>query len=130
MKANLMKRAHQIAKNLEGDYRARMSLALRQAWKEVKKVNKKVELVRLTGTEKQIAWAEDIRKANISHLQDCLKDFELRAARGDDFPEIRATLQKAIEGLMTQPTEAKWWIEHKRVAWAIEQRIILAHKNQ
>jgi len=125
-----MKRAHQIAKNLEGDYRARMSLALRQAWKEVKKVDKKVELVRLTGTEKQIAWAEDIRKANISHLQDCLQGFELRAARGDDFPEIRATLQKAIDGLMTQPTEAKWWIEHRRVAWAIEQRIILAHKNQ
>lgn len=129
MKKNVMKRAHQIAKGLEGDYRARMSIALRQAWKEVKKVEK-VELVKLTGTEKQIAWAEEIRKANISHLQDSLKDFELRAARGDDFPEIRAALQKAIEGLMTQPTEAKWWIEHKRVAWAIEQRIILSYKNQ
>ena len=35
MKRNVMKRAHQIAKTLEGDYRARMSLALRQAWKEV-----------------------------------------------------------------------------------------------
>jgi len=126
MKRNVMKKAHQIAKGLEGDYRIRMSLALRQAWKEVKKV----ELVKLTGTEKQIAWAEEIRKANISHLQDCLNNFELRAARGDDFPEIRAALQKAIEGLMTQPTEAKWWIEHRRVAWAIEQRIILAHKNQ
>ena len=126
MRRNVMMRAHQIAKGLEGDYRARMSLALRQAWKEAKKV----ELVKLTGTEKQIAWAEEIRKANISHLQDSLKDFELRAARGDDFPEIRAALQKAIEGLMTQPTEAKWWIEHKRVARAIEQRIILSYKNK
>lgn len=36
MKRNVMMRAHQIAKGLEGDYRARMSLALRQAWKEVK----------------------------------------------------------------------------------------------
>ena len=89
-----------------------------------------MELVKLTGTEKQIAWAEEIRKANISHLQDCLRGFELRAARGDDFPEIRAALQKAIEGLQTKPTEAKWWIEHKRVAWAIEQRIILSYKNQ
>ena len=35
MKRNVMMRAHQIAKGLEGDYRARMSLALRQAWKEV-----------------------------------------------------------------------------------------------
>jgi len=36
MKRNVMKRAHQIAKSLEGDYRARMSLALRKAWKEEK----------------------------------------------------------------------------------------------
>jgi hypothetical protein len=35
MKRNLMKRAHEIARSLEGDYRARMSIALRQAWKEV-----------------------------------------------------------------------------------------------
>ena len=32
----IMKRAHQIAKGLEGDYRARMSLALRKAWQENK----------------------------------------------------------------------------------------------
>ena len=31
----VMIRAHEIAKGLEGDYRARMSIALRQAWKEV-----------------------------------------------------------------------------------------------
>lgn len=36
MRRNVMMRAHQIAKGLEGDYRARMSLALRQAWKEEK----------------------------------------------------------------------------------------------
>lgn len=88
-----------------------------------------MKLVKLTGTEKQVAWAEEIRKANISHLQDCLRSFELRAARGDDFPEIRAALQKAIKGLMAQP-DAKWWIEHRRCAWAIEQRIILACKKQ
>ena len=83
-----------------------------------------MELVKLTGTPKQVGWAEEIRKANIAHLQDRLRDFELRAARGDDFPEIRAALQKAIEGLMAQPTEARWWIEHRRIAWVIEQKII------
>jgi len=87
-----------------------------------------VELVKLTGTEKQVAWAEEIRKANIAHLQDCLRDFEFRAARGDDFPEIRAGLQKAIEGLRAQP-EAKWWIEHKRIGWVIEQKIISSYKK-
>ena len=46
MKRNLMKRAHQIAKGLEGDYQARMSLALRQAWKEEKGMgNEATELI-------------------------------------------------------------------------------------
>jgi hypothetical protein len=44
MKKNVMMRAHQIAKSLEGDYRARLSLALRQAWKEEKEVGKEQEL--------------------------------------------------------------------------------------
>jgi len=46
MKRNVMKRAHLIAKGLEGDYRARMSLALRQAWKEERGLTVK-ELVEL-----------------------------------------------------------------------------------
>ena len=42
MKRSLMKRAHEIARSLEGDYIARMSLALRQAWREVKEVRNMV----------------------------------------------------------------------------------------
>ena len=41
MKRNLMERAHEIARSLEGDYRARMSLALRQAWKEERRMKMK-----------------------------------------------------------------------------------------
>lgn len=33
-KAQIMKRAHEIARTLEGDYMAKMSMALRQAWAE------------------------------------------------------------------------------------------------
>lgn len=36
-KAQIMKRAHEIARTLEGNYRARMSIALRQAWAESRK---------------------------------------------------------------------------------------------
>ena len=36
MRRKVMMRAHEIAKGLEGNYRARMSMALRQAWKEEK----------------------------------------------------------------------------------------------
>lgn len=47
MKRNVMMRAHQIAKSLEGDYHARMSLALRKAWKEVKKVNRISKIIKV-----------------------------------------------------------------------------------
>ena len=83
-----------------------------------------MELVKLTGSEKQIAWAEDIRRGNIEYLKDQIENFEQRAARGDDFPEIRASLQKALKGLTTQFSEAKWWIEHRRIAWVLVQKII------
>jgi hypothetical protein len=45
-KSNLFKKAHKIARTLEGDYSARLALALRQVWSEIKggsKVNKLVE---------------------------------------------------------------------------------------
>ena len=36
MMKNIMKRAHELAKKMEGDYTARLALALRQAWREAR----------------------------------------------------------------------------------------------
>ena len=36
MKAKIMKRAHEFARKMEGDYAARLALALRQAWREAR----------------------------------------------------------------------------------------------
>src|SRR5690606_15589713 len=36
---DIMIRAHEIARTMEGDYAARMSFALRQAWREAKVAN-------------------------------------------------------------------------------------------
>ena len=41
MMKKIMKRAHEIAKTMAGDYLARMSYALRQAWAEAKASTKK-----------------------------------------------------------------------------------------
>jgi len=54
-----MKRAHELARTMEGDYRARMSLALRIVWEEkkVKKIEKKLEnssIVKLGNHESKI----------------------------------------------------------------------------
>ena len=69
MKRNIMKRAHEIARTLIGDWYARLALALRQAWREAK------EMVKLVGSEKQVAWAEEIRdgyKRTLAVLKDAL----------------------------------------------------------
>ena len=46
----IMKRAHELAKEMEGDYRARMSLALRQAWREEKEESKEMKKERVKVT--------------------------------------------------------------------------------
>ena len=49
MKRNVMTRAHAIARTMEGDYRARLSLALRIAWEEEKVGNTKFEVQKSFG---------------------------------------------------------------------------------
>lgn len=44
MMKQIMKRAHEIAKELEGDYMARMSIALRMAWAEFRTETEKTEM--------------------------------------------------------------------------------------
>ena len=46
MKAKIMKRAHELARKMEGDYTARLALALRQAWKEARQPKSVVYSVR------------------------------------------------------------------------------------
>ncbi|MBB5324924.1 hypothetical protein HNQ34_002022, partial [Anoxybacillus tepidamans] len=59
-KKEIMKKAVALAKTMVGDWVARMALALKTVWAEVKKMGEKV-LPALKGTEKQVAWANDIR---------------------------------------------------------------------
>lgn len=62
MKAQIMKRAWEIFRTMVGERLAKLSAALKQAWAEFKNGVKKMAK-QLKGSEKQIAWAEDIRKA-------------------------------------------------------------------
>ena len=128
MKRNLMMRAHELARNLEGDYRARMSLALRQAWKE----EKEMEMVKLVGTEKQVAWAEDIRRENIEYLEKRIQNFERRAAAtGQEFPEVIAHFNQCITEFKTLDkfASAKWWIEHRNCGQFFDQSLMKRLQN-
>lgn len=78
-KSNLMSRAHKIAKTLIGNYSARLSLALKMVWAEIKKgVNTMVEMV---GTEKQVNYAKDLKDAVKSAKE---KIFEKMQNKGFD----------------------------------------------
>lgn len=58
-KSNLMSKAHKIAKTLIGNYSARLSLALKMVWAEIKKGVKMVEMI---GSEKQVKYAQDLKE--------------------------------------------------------------------
>lgn len=66
--------------------------------------NKNVEagMVALTGSEKQIAWAEKIRAKAIDDL-DAIKTQE----------EKDETFKAKIKTILLEQSESKWWIENK-----------------
>src|SRR5690554_3134966 len=79
----IMVRAHALAKQMEGDYQARLALGLRMAWAETKN-KEETEVKELTGSPKQIAWAEDIRAMYAKRIPalmeavEIMKDFSQR----------------------------------------------------
>lgn len=70
-KREMMIKAHEMAKKMVGDYSARLSLALRTLWATIKKgaIDTVKAIKNLTGSEKQIAWAEDIRSRYTETLE-------------------------------------------------------------
>jgi hypothetical protein len=105
MKINVrkvMKRAVELAKDMIGDWMARMALALRQAWKEAKRIAAdQTGSIKLMGSEKQIKWAEDIRKVVVENIDSVFsvldKSFEENKKEMSDKKLERA--EKAIEEL-------------------------------
>ena len=87
----IMKRAHELAKVMEGDYQARLALGLKQAWKETKEV--KLEDVReIVKTDGNANW--DAREwANYGKVRVYL-NFK---GKGQGFLEIVDGVIKNIE---------------------------------
>ena len=75
----LMKKAHQMTKEIkaeypEVDYKFQLGLCISYLSKNEKKED--VEMVELKGTEKQVKWAEDIRKEVVEKLQNAKNEYE------------------------------------------------------
>ena len=70
------------------------------------------EYVTLSGSEKQIAWAEKIRSTYVAdncNKLDRLIDLHRNMVNSKDL----ADTLKAIENIVNQNSEAKFWIENK-----------------
>lgn len=134
----IMKKAHELARKMVGDYAARLTLALRQVWKELKNMI----LPELKGTDKQVKWANDIRKIFVENVDAALemakklieeeieseKEY-VRNNKNKDDKEARYYVKKAerlipkleeeygnliktAKSVATEKTEAKFWIEN------------------
>lgn len=79
MKKEVMKRAWEIYRTLEGDRNAKLSQALKQAWAEVKtEATTEIVLPELIGSEKQVAWAESIRKNYVKRMYEYINSDEIK----------------------------------------------------
>lgn len=103
---NVMVRAWEIAKEgvkkFGGKVKEYFAMALKLAWKEAKRIAaNEVGAIQLTGSEKQIKWAEDIRKVVVENIDSVFavldKSFEENKNELSERKLERA--EKAIEEL-------------------------------
>lgn len=83
---NIMIEAHRMTKEIknnspEVDYRAQLGLCLSFLMMN-KKEEKVMEMAKLEGSEKQIKWAEDLRKEFIKRVQKCKSMFNVSSEKG------------------------------------------------
>ncbi|MGL5972068.1 MAG: hypothetical protein ACRCZL_08735 [Cetobacterium sp.] len=110
-----MVRIHELAKEMEGDYVARLALAFREV--------ANVETPALVGSEKQVAWATEI-KAKM--LKAAVRAVVILSAF--DNKKAVSSVEKttaAIETLINM-TSAKWFIENRE---QVEQLELLEEEN-
>lgn len=95
---NAMKRAHEIRKSAAKKFNCKtseiiFSLCLKMAWNEIKEGNMK-------GSEKQVAWAKDIKASTDKGFE----AFKFRAKN--------AAANKIIDFIQSQE-DARFWIEYR-----------------
>ena len=79
-----------------------------------------MELPELTGTEKQVNWAQSIRIKLLDDVEFFLSELErcnksaVKSGKGtqEQLDAINEKIAK-VEGMIKQQSEAKWWIDHR-----------------
>ena len=127
----VMMRAWEIAREGQKKFGGKVSeyiaIALKIAWKEAK--DGEMEKIKLKGTPKQVAWAEDIRKEIIPKIGRVLKEAEEWANERRGRAKAYA---RAIEIFkeMKKNDDAAFWIEtfgyrktHTEIVYSFENYI-------
>lgn len=85
-----------------------------------------MENIKLNGTEKQVAWAEKIRKENLIYFrmaEKLLKETKEHIEKQENINEkVLAIICESIEKLeaMKNQESAAWWIENGKMGHDIE----------
>jgi len=106
--SRIMRRGHEVARKLEGNYQARLSYGLKVAWAEYKGGK---ETAKLNGSAKQISWAEKIRDKMIQGLEE-LKTAEEYMRYYFDRSITEEEIQTTIEYL-NSVDDARFFIDNR-----------------
>lgn len=129
---NVMTIAWEIARAAAAETGKKASLffreALRMAWAEVKAA-KAATLPELTGSEKQIKWANSIRKNALVSIK-YLQNFVAQANDATTNAANKANFEKIIKALdaVKQQKQAAWWIDNGKMAHDFEESDMLLPK--
>ena len=114
MKMNLLKKAHELTKEIkreypEVDYKAQLGICLTFLYnnKEVK------EMVKLEGTEKQVKWAEDIRKEMIEDAKETIERINNSGKQDNRVNKMFLLRCNNLLGRINIETSAVWYINNR-----------------
>lgn len=81
------------------------------------------EYPELTGSEKQVAWAEKIRRQYVADMINKLnRAMSIHIGKVEGSKENIVDILSAIEKVVNQNTEAKFWIENRNTLVSITKK--------
>lgn len=109
----IMKRGHELARKMEGNYQARLALGLRLAWAEYKNKGEDKVKINFVGTEKQVKFANDIFKKTIGKVLNDLEvaieetEFRKESTKEKAYTRLEETKEK-LQELNAEDFISKW----------------------
>ncbi len=86
-------------------------------------------LPQLTGSDKQVAWASDIRQQMLDATADLRRQAQEAVAHPERDPHGTAPVVLAVlDEIVSTRTEARWWIDNRNADWV--QLVFAAAKQR